>query len=175
VNNLQDALFLKELQNIDKIKTILYTKQNNALTVDQLIQQAVEAEPSNFYVWYAWGIIKKLQDNLVAAENSFRKALELQPLNKFALQELGRVLTFRKKFAEAEKIFLDILESQIGNITSLLSTDLLLHIADNYIDWANDEFKNNEYESWKDRTEKAFDFILLALDLNNSERKISNY
>ncbi len=172
MNNLQDTLFLKELKNVNKIKNILYTKQEDVLTVDQLIQQAVQAEPSNFYMWYAWGIIKKLQDNLIASEKSFRKALEIQPLNKFALHELGRVLTFRKKYAEAEKIFLDILESQSDNISSILSTDLLLHIADNYIDWANDEFKNNEYESWKERTNKAFDFILLALDLNQSERRI---
>jgi tetratricopeptide (TPR) repeat protein len=172
VNILQDAIFLKELQNINKIKNILYTKQENVLTVDYLIQQAVQAEPSNFYGWYAWGIIKKLQDNLDAAEKSFRKALELQPLNKFALHELGRVLTFRKNYAAAEKIFLEILESQSDDLKSILSTDLLLHIADNYIDWANDEFKKNEYESWKDRTKNAFDFILLALDLNNSERRI---
>ncbi|MFX0084710.1 MAG: tetratricopeptide repeat protein [Candidatus Hodarchaeota archaeon] len=167
---MQDTLFLKELQNLNKIKTILYTKQEDVLTVDHLIQQAVQAEPSNFYVWYAWGIIKKLQDNLIAAEKGFRKALELQPHNKFALHELARVLTFRKKYAEAEKIFLEILESD--TITSILSSDLLLHIADNYIDWANDEFKNKEYGSWKDLTKKALDFILLALDLNQSERRI---
>jgi tetratricopeptide (TPR) repeat protein len=174
VDNLQDISFLKELKSVKKIKTILYTKQENILTVDKLLQKAAQIEPSNFHVWYSWGVIKKLQDDLAAAEKYLKKALNLKPLNIPALHELGRVLTFKKKYPEAEKIFLWILESQsdVTDITSIINTDILLYIADNYIYWANDEYNKKRYRSWIEITKKAFNSILLAIDLGPSERRI---
>jgi tetratricopeptide (TPR) repeat protein len=171
VNNLQDVSFLEELQSGKQIKTILYTKQENILTVDKLIQQAAEAKPSNFHVWYAWGVVKKLQDDLIAAEKYLKKALKIDPLSIPALHELGRVMTFKKKYHEAEKIFLWILESQ-SDIASIINTDILLHIADNYIDWANDEYHKKQNRLWIEITKKAFDSVLLAIDLVPSDRRI---
>ncbi len=171
VNNLQDVSFLEELKSVNKIKTILYTKQENILTVDRLIQQAAEAKPSNFHVWYAWGVVKKLQDDLIAAEKYLKKALQIEPLNIPALHELGRVMTFKKKYPEAEKIFLWILESQ-SDIKSIQSTDILLHIADNYIYWANDEYSKKHYKLWLEITKKAFDSVLLAIDLVPTDNRI---
>jgi tetratricopeptide (TPR) repeat protein len=174
VKNLQDNSFIRELQSVKQIKTILYTKQENISTVDKLIQQAAQAEPSNFHVWFAWGVVKKLQDDLIAAEKYLKKALNIDPHSIPALHELGRVLTFKKKYSEAEKIFLWILESQsdITDITSIISTDVLLHIADNYIYWANDEYAKKKYGSWIEITKKAFNSVLLAIDLVPYDRRI---
>ena len=171
VDNFQDIDFLKEIKNVKKVKTILYTKQENVLTVDKLLQQAAQIEPTNFHVWYAWGIIKKLQDDLTAAEKYLKKALKIDPQSIPALHELGRVMTFKKKYPEAEKIFLWILESQ-SDIASIQKTDILLHIADNYIYWANDEYNKKHYRSWIEITKKAFDSVLLAIDLVPSDRRI---
>ena len=171
MNNLQDISFIRDLQSVKQIKTILYTKQVNIPTVDKLIQQAAQAKPSNFYVWFAWGVVKKLQDDLVAAEKYLKKALKINPHSISALHELGRVLTFKKKYPESEKIFLWILESQ-SDITSIINTDVLLHIADNYIYWANDEYNKKQYRSWIEITKKAFNSVILAIDLVPSDRRI---
>lgn len=171
VDNLQNIEFLKELKDNKKIKTILYSKQDNIVTVDKLLQQAAQIEPSNFHVWYSWGIIKKLQDDLVAAEKYLRKALALKPSSISALHELGRVLTFRGKFPEAEAIFLGILEA-MSDIVSIKSTDIILHIADNYAYWANNEFNNKNYESWMAKARNAFESVLLGIDFAPSDRRI---
>ena len=171
MNYLQDISFIRDLQSVKQIKTILYTKQGNIPTVDKLIQQAAQAKPSNFHVWFAWGVVKKLQDDLIAAEKYLKKALEINPHSIPALCELGRVLTFKKKYPESEKIFLWILESQ-SDITSIINTDVLLHIADNYIYWANDEYNKKQYRSWMEITKKAFNSVILAIDLVPSDRRI---
>ena len=168
---MQDNSFITQIQDTKRIKTILYTKQANILTIDKLIQQAAQTDPSNFHVWYAWGIIKKLQDNLLAAEIYLKKALEIDPNSITALHELGRVSTFKKKYLESEKIFLGVLESQSDNLLNI-NPDILLNIADNYIYWANDEYSKKNYSSWVEITKKAFNTILLAIDLFSSERRI---
>lgn len=168
---MQNIDFLKELKDSKKIKAILYTKQENILTVDKLLQQAAQIEPLNFHVWYSWGIIKKLQDDLAAAEKYLRKALTLKPSSLSALHELGRVLTFRGKYPEAEALFLGILEV-MSDIASIKSTDIILHIADNYAYWANNEFDKKRYESWMAKARNAFESVLLAIDFAPSDRRI---
>lgn len=171
VDNLQDIDFLKKLTDVKKVKTILYTKQTNILTVDKLLQQAAQIEPSNFHVWYAWGIIKKLQDDLAAAEKYLRKALVLRPYNTAALCELGRVLTFKRKYREAEEIFLGILEAKL-DISSIKNTDITFYIADNYANWANDEFNKKAKASWMEKARNAFESVLVAIDFAPSDGRI---
>lgn len=171
MNNLQDVSFLEELKSVNRIKTILYTKQENILTIDKLLQQAADSKPSNFHVWYAWGVVKKLQDDLPAAEKYLRNALEIEPRNTPVLQELGRVMTFRKKYPEAEEIFRGIVESE-SDIAGIRKMDILFYITDNYIDWASDEYHKKHYRSWRENVNKAFNSVLLAVDLGVYDKRI---
>ncbi|MFX0121670.1 MAG: hypothetical protein ACFFBQ_18285, partial [Promethearchaeota archaeon] len=171
MDNLQDINFLKQLTDVKKIKTILYSKQENIITIDKLLQQASEIEPSNFHVWYAWGIIKKLQDDLTAAKKYLEKALDLKSSSISAWCELGRVLSFKGNYREAEEIFLRILESDL-DITSIINSEIILYTVDNYASWANAEFKKKEKKSWMEKAQIAFESVLVAIDLAPTDRRI---
>ena len=155
----------------ENMKSLLYTQGGNTPTVDKLIQHSISKQPDSFHAWYAWGVIQKLQDNLVSAEKKLKKALELEPHNLSAWYELARVYTFREKFKEAEEIFLRIIELDL-DFNVIQNTDILLHIADNYLYWSDFEFRKKRTKSWYKYINKAFDFILLAIDVNSQNRKV---
>jgi hypothetical protein len=168
---LYENILIEEIKETKKLKALLYTNQYNILTIDRLIQQAARRNPSSFHVWYAWGVIKKLQDDLIAAENKLRKALHLEPSNISAQHELGRVLTFLGHHAEAEQLLVNILASD-PPISPEQRIEILLHIADNYIHWANNEFAKKKYKMWIDHTKKAFNFTLFTIDLAPNDRRV---
>ncbi len=166
-----DIKFMDGIKYKENMKSLLYTQGGNTPTVDRLIQRSISKQPNSFHAWYAWGVIQKLQDNLVSAEKKLKKAIELEPHNLSAWYELARVYTFREKFKEAEEIFLRIIELDL-DFSVIQNTDIMLHIADNYLYWSDFEFKKKRIKSWKKYINKAFEFILLAIDINPQNRKV---
>ncbi len=152
-----------------KIKTLLYSNQDNAITVNEILKHAAEVEPSNFHVWYAWGIINKFHDDLDEAEHKLQKALDIEPSSVLTQIEIARVLTLKKKYHVAERALLKILKKpEISDKQKITSLE---YITDNYLSWANQEFSKKRFTNWHNLIKRAIDFVNKLIDFKPSDRK----
>lgn len=171
--NITEENIIAELKGRKNLKTFLYSNKYNVITLDTIIERAVNLDPSNVHLWYAWGVVSKLQDNIIDAEKKFRQALYFDPENVNVRLELGRVLTFRKLYEEAELNFLKLLDN--NKITFSQVTQVLTYLADNYNDWAKTKYEENDINKFIRLSTYAFQSILLAMDLDPSDQQIQEY
>lgn len=156
--------------NSNKKETkLLYSNKDDTVTIDEELYQAAKIDPYNFNVWYALGVVYKLQDNLEEAEKNFQKALEIDPSNVYPRIETARIFTFKGNFIEAEKILLSILNQSF--LTSIQKKTVLHYSADNYLSWANRCYKEKKINFWKDYIQNAIEFIDNALILDPQNTK----
>ncbi|MFX0183928.1 MAG: tetratricopeptide repeat protein [Candidatus Hodarchaeota archaeon] len=174
------------MSNNKKSKKLLYSDKDHSITIDEVLSQAAEIDPSSFHVWYSLGVVYKLQDNLEESELKIQKALELDPKNVLAQAELARLSTFKGDFNAAEKILLQILDSSIQTkidridlsirinrsiLTFMQKKIALEYIIDNYLSWANKDFMEKKIDDWDIHIQKALEFLNIALALEPTDRK----
>jgi len=173
-----------------KSKKLLYSDKDHSITIDEVLSQAAEIDPSSFHVWYSLGVVYKLQDNLEESELKIQKALELDPNNALAQAELARLSTFRGNFKEAEKILLQILDRSIPTkidridlsirikksaLTFMQKKIALQYVIDNYLSWANKDFNEKRFNDWDVHIQKAIEFINIALALEPTDKKFHEF
>ncbi|MFX0051830.1 MAG: tetratricopeptide repeat protein [Candidatus Hermodarchaeota archaeon] len=176
------------MNNDKKLKKLLYSDKDHSITIDEVLSQAAEVDPSSVHVWYSLGVVYKLQDNLEESELKIQKALELDPKNVLAKAELARLFTFKGDFQEAEKTLLEILDSSIQTridridlsistkrsiLTSMQKKIVLEYAIDNYLSWANKDFEEKRFNDWDFHIQKAIEFLNIAVALKPTDKKFN--
>ncbi|MFX0173801.1 MAG: tetratricopeptide repeat protein, partial [Candidatus Hodarchaeota archaeon] len=176
------------MSNGKKSKKLLYSDKDHSITIDEVLSQAADVDPSNVHVWYSLGVVYKLQDNLEESELKIKKALELDPQNVLIKAELARIFTFKGNFEEAEKILLQILGRSIQTrieridmsiqikrsmLTFMQKKIVLEYSIDNYLSWANKDFQEKRVEDWDLHFQKAIEFVNIAVALKPNDKKFN--
>ena len=139
-------------------------RQHKSNEAEKRIKRITERDPSNFYAWYVWGVIKKKDNKTDEAVEKLRKALEIVPDSIPALYDLGRVFTYQGKYEEADKQLKEALNLPL--ITPVQRMIVLCHLADNHRRWSFTFRKKKDYDSWENHLRKALQLVSTAIELD---------
>lgn len=91
----------------------------------ECFQRGVEADPKNYYVWHAWGVLEQQLGNMQKARQCFRNGVRANPKNAATYVVWG-VLEYRaRRYKDAERLFIRARDVNPRNTHALVAYAIL--------------------------------------------------